>query len=72
MMLAMRRKVLETFKGWLDKTRFVEIQPDEIIVVEETSPIVGNLIQVQRNVVTEGWGYVMVDQDELESNSVPI
>jgi TusA-related sulfurtransferase len=72
-MLVMKRKVLETIKGWLDKSRLVEIQPGEIVVVESTSPMVGNQIRVQLITFhTEGFEYVMVDQDELESCSVLI
>ena len=72
-MFVMKRKVLETIKGWLDKSRLVEIRPGEIVVVESTSPIVNNQIRVQlTSFYTEGFGYVMVDQNELESFSVPI
>jgi hypothetical protein len=70
-MLVMKRKVIETIQGWLNKGqgRCVLIPAGEII--ESTSTIIGGQIPVHWNVVTEG-EYVMVDQDELESRSVPI
>jgi hypothetical protein len=66
----MKRKVLETIHGWLDASRFVAIPAGEII--EATSYIIAGRVPIHWKTVTEGQGYVLVDQDELESCSVRI
>lgn len=66
----MERKVIRPVRGWLDNERSLEIPAGDII--ETTPTIVANQIRVHYDAVTEGFGYVWIDQDELESCSVSI
>ena len=65
----MKRKLREEIRCDLDKARWMLIPAGEI--VELTDVIIGGKRRVHWSGCTEGMGFVMVDEIELESHSDP-
>lgn len=65
----MKRKLHKSVRGYFDKDRFALIPAGD--TVEVTTVVIDGRIRVHWSGSTEGMGFVMVDQNELESCSDP-